>query len=61
MNDMRQTTIDAIDDRQIGDLELQAQKCRRLASWVDDESMAVALNQMAAEFDAKAQRLSRGN
>ena len=49
--------IDVTDVRQIADLVAQAEKCRRLASKVDDRRTADTLSQMAAEYEAKAAAL----
>lgn len=46
--------IDATDARQLAELIAQAEKCRRLARRVDDRRTAETLNQMAAEYEAKA-------
>ena len=53
--------IDVTDARQIADLIAQAGRCRRLASRVDDRQTADTLNQMAAEYEAKAASLGGSN
>ena len=49
--------IDITEERQAAALLDQAQRCRRLAAGVMDERTTRALNEMAAEYEAKARAL----
>ena len=51
--------IDVTDARQIDDLRVQANRCRRLSTSAGDQQTADMLRLMAAEYDAKAAELER--
>jgi PAS domain-containing protein len=51
--------IDVTDARQAAALRVQAMRCRRLAQSVCDSQAVETLSLMAAEYDEKAQSLSR--
>jgi hypothetical protein len=49
--------IDITEKRQAGELRVQADRCRRLASACGDERANAALTRMATEYEIKASAL----